>query len=94
MLAGTPHRRRHRARAQFALYIATGLPLLVAITTIQVGNGVMRPENAAAPVGAGVLSVLVFPLLGDRINGPRNQPELDAVDAARGAEARTMTPAH
>jgi Kef-type K+ transport system membrane component KefB len=73
-----------RERAQFALYIATGLPLLVAITTIQVDNGVMRPENAAALVGAGVLSVLVFPLLGDRINRRRNQPELDVVDAARG----------
>jgi hypothetical protein len=28
----------------------------------------MRPENAAAIVGAGALSILVFPLLGDRIN--------------------------
>ncbi len=58
--------------------------MLVAITTIQVDNGVMRPESAAALVGAGVLSVLVFPLLGDRINRRRKQPELDAVDATPG----------
>lgn len=57
-----------RERWQFALYVATGLPILVAITGLQVDAGVMRPENAAALVGAGALSVLVFPLLGDWIN--------------------------
>lgn len=57
-----------RERWQFALYVATGLPILVAITGLQVEAGVMRPENAAALVGAGALSVLVFPLLGDWIN--------------------------
>jgi hypothetical protein len=35
----------------------------VAVTTIEVRAGLMRPENAAALVGAGALSVLVFPLL-------------------------------
>lgn len=69
-----------RERWQFTLYIATGLPLLVAITTIQVGAGVMLPENAAALVGAGALSVLVFPLLGDRINPRRETPEHHVVE--------------
>jgi len=68
-----------RERWQFALYIATALPLLVAITTIQVRNGVMLPENAAALVGAGALSVLVFPLLGDRIN---RRPQVEDVEPA------------
>jgi Kef-type K+ transport system membrane component KefB len=58
----------NRERWQFSLFVATGLPLLVAISGIEVSAGVMRPENAAALVGAGALSVLVFPLLGDRIN--------------------------
>ncbi len=57
-----------RERWQFTLYVATALPILVAITSLEVSNGVMLPENAAALVGAGALSVLVFPLLGDRIN--------------------------
>ncbi|MFC6236571.1 cation:proton antiporter [Longivirga aurantiaca] len=70
-----------RERWQFSLYIATGLPLLVAITTIQVGAGVMLPENAAALVGAGALSVLVFPLLGDRINPRRETAAQDEVEA-------------
>ena len=56
-------------RARFALYVATALPILVAITSLELRNGLMLPETAAALVGAGALSVLVFPLLGDRIAG-------------------------
>jgi len=47
----------------FILYISTALPLVVAITDIGVATGRMRSENAAALVGAGIVSVLVFPLL-------------------------------
>lgn len=57
---------RHE-RAEFSLIVATALPLLVAITTIEVDAGEMRPENAAALVGAGALSVLLFPLTADLI---------------------------
>jgi Kef-type K+ transport system membrane component KefB len=46
-----------------SLYSATALPLVVAITTIGLETGHMRPENAAALVGAAMASVLVFPLL-------------------------------
>jgi Kef-type K+ transport system membrane component KefB len=48
-------------RLPFALYSATALPLLVAISAIVVQTGRMRPEIAAALVGAGMLSVLLFP---------------------------------
>jgi Kef-type K+ transport system membrane component KefB len=50
-------------RMPFMLYISTALPLVVAITHIGVATGRMRSENAAALVGAGMLSVLLFPLL-------------------------------
>lgn len=73
-------------RWQFTLYVATALPILVAITSLEVDNGVMLPENAAALVGAGALSVLVFPLLGDRIN--RHQLASGSV-REEAAEART-----
>ena len=53
-----------RERARFALLVATGLPMIVAVTSIEVDAGVMIPSNAAALVGAGALTVLVFPLLG------------------------------
>ena len=52
-----------RERLEAVLLTATALPLLVALAEIGLDSGVMLPENAAALVGAGVLSVAVFPLL-------------------------------
>ena len=52
-----------RDRVELGLLAATALPLLVAITHIGLANGTMLPENAAALVGAGALSVLLFPAL-------------------------------
>ncbi|MFL6179584.1 MAG: cation:proton antiporter [Actinomycetes bacterium] len=50
-------------RWQMVFLSATALPLIVALTEIGLSNGTMLPENAAALVGAGVLSVAVFPLV-------------------------------
>jgi Kef-type K+ transport system membrane component KefB len=50
-----------RGRFQMMLLTATALPLLVALAEIGLESGTMLPENAAALVGAGVLSVIVFP---------------------------------
>jgi Kef-type K+ transport system membrane component KefB len=47
-----------------AFFSATGLPLIVVITTIGVSEGRMLPVNAAALVAAGMLSVLLYPLIG------------------------------
>lgn len=46
-----------------ALLSATGLPLIVVITTIGVQEGRIRPVNAAALVAAGMLSVLLYPVI-------------------------------
>jgi hypothetical protein len=54
---------------------ATSLPLIVALTEIGLENGTMLPENAAALVGAGVLSVLVFPLVAVLLEGPADDDE-------------------
>jgi Kef-type K+ transport system membrane component KefB len=53
-----------RDRMAAALLSATGLPLVVAITSIGLDTDRMKPENAAALVGAAMLSVLLFPLIG------------------------------
>ena len=45
------------------LLTATALPLLVALAHVGLEAGTMLPENAAALVGAGVLSVIVFPAI-------------------------------
>ena len=52
-----------KERAGFSLYVATALPIIVAVTSVELGAGIMRPSVAAALVGAGALSVLVFPLI-------------------------------
>ncbi|NLU68827.1 cation:proton antiporter [Streptomyces sp. HNM0574] len=50
-------------RRALALYSSTCLPLVVAITTIGLDEDVLGKGEAAALVGAAMLSVLVFPLL-------------------------------
>jgi Kef-type K+ transport system membrane component KefB len=52
-----------RELAPLALLSATGLPLIVVITSLGVTLGSMRPVNAAALVAAGMLSVLLYPML-------------------------------
>ena len=42
----------------------------MALTEIGLDNGTMLHENAAALVGAGVLSVLVFPLVATAMDRP------------------------
>jgi Kef-type K+ transport system membrane component KefB len=49
-----------------AILSATGLPIIVVITTLGVSEHRMRPQNAAALVAAGMLSVLIYPLVGLR----------------------------
>ena len=63
-------------RIRLMLLIATGLPIIVAVTTLEVQAGLMRPENAAALVGAGSLTVLVFPLLAAAMPKPRQRQEM------------------
>jgi Kef-type K+ transport system membrane component KefB len=56
-----------RDRAALAIFSATGLPLIVAITTIAVEEGHMRSATAAALVGAGILSTAILPVVGLRL---------------------------
>lgn len=50
-------------RWQMVFLTATALPLLVALSEVGLQSGLMLPENAAALVGAGALSVVCFPLI-------------------------------
>jgi Kef-type K+ transport system membrane component KefB len=58
-----------RARASLAFFTSTQLPLVVAITTVAVDAGEMRPSTSAALVCAAVLSTLFYPMLGMRFRG-------------------------
>ncbi|HXZ65078.1 MAG TPA: cation:proton antiporter [Streptosporangiaceae bacterium] len=52
-----------RERLEMTFITATTLPLLIAIAAIGQKDGVMLPSNVAALVGAGVVSVLVYPAI-------------------------------
>ena len=72
-----------RERARFSLLVATGLPIIVAVTTIEVGAGAMSTADAAALVGAGALTVLAFPLIGNALVRKSPEPSQDrAANAA------------
>jgi Kef-type K+ transport system membrane component KefB len=58
-------------RFALALFSATELPLVVAITTIAIEEGHMRASTAASLIGAAILSTSIFPLLGLRMRGDR-----------------------
>jgi len=74
-----------RQRAEMTFITATTLPLLVALAEIGQHDGVMLPSNAAALVGAGVVSVLFFPAVATvlrRTGSSRQRPPTEAVPVA------------
>ena len=78
-----------RQRAEMTFITATTMPLLIALAAIGLSTGVMIPANAAALVGAGVLSVLVYPLIAIALarRGRAVPPGPDAVAGLDGAGA-------
>ncbi len=58
-----------RSTASLALFAATGLPLIVAIVGIGMSRGAISKSVGASLIGAGMVSVLVYPLLAMRLAG-------------------------
>jgi Kef-type K+ transport system membrane component KefB len=75
-----------RRTVGLALLGATGLPLIVAIVGIGVDRGAITDDVGVSLVGAGMISVLLFPLLAIRAvggavpTGPRDAALADAPD--------------
>jgi Kef-type K+ transport system membrane component KefB len=69
-----------KQRLEMTFITATTMPLLIALTEIGLRDGTMLPANAAALVGAGVLSVLIFPSVAAAIHrhGRQAQPAPDS----------------
>jgi Kef-type K+ transport system membrane component KefB len=53
-------------RISLSMLAATGLPLIIVVTTIGADAGYLSPQNASALVTAGVLTVLILPALAVR----------------------------
>jgi Kef-type K+ transport system membrane component KefB len=78
-----------RERVEMTLITATTMPLLIALAEVGLRDGVMLPANAAAMVGAGALSVLIYPSIaaalfrrarkeGVAVQGPANDAQAAA----------------
>ncbi len=59
--------------AAMALFASTGLPIIVAVTSVAVSAGQMTQTNASVLVAGGAITVLVCPLLAQYLLG-RNRP--------------------
>ena len=79
-----------RQRLEMTFITATTMPLLIALAEIGQQDGIMLPATAAALVGAGVLSVLVYPLIAVTLH--RSAP-LTPADVGITAETATGTSA-
>ena len=60
---------QRREALALAFFGATGLPLIVAIVGIASDRGAISPSVGASLVGAGMISVLLYPILGMRAAG-------------------------
>ncbi|MGH3506044.1 MAG: cation:proton antiporter [Nocardioidaceae bacterium] len=66
-------RRRRRESVQIGLYGATGLPIIVAVTSVAVKSGQMSSTNASVLVAGGAITVLLFPMFAALLSGARGQ---------------------
>jgi Kef-type K+ transport system membrane component KefB len=78
-----------RQRVEMTFITATTLPLLIALVDIGQQDGVMLPSTAAALVGAGVLSVLVYPLIAVTLHRSAPLTTADAGIPVAGSAAGT-----
>lgn len=69
-----------RERFAVALLGATGLPIIVAVTSIGVDEGIMSSPQQAVLVATGMLSVLLFPQIGMALHGDRVRADASLQD--------------
>ena len=60
----------------FALFSATQLPLVIVITDLAVKSGSMEPSIAANLVGAAIISVIIFPVIGLQLRRSKKEEAL------------------
>jgi Kef-type K+ transport system membrane component KefB len=81
-----------RQRVEMAFITATTLPLLIALAAIGERDGVMLPATSAALVGAGVLAVLVYPLIAVALHRSAPLTPADIGIAAEDTATQTNVP--
>ncbi len=71
-------------RIPFVLYTSMGLPIPIAVSHYGVETARMSTDVAAALVGAGIVSVLVFPALALRFSSPTGRSDEAAMKSTNG----------
>jgi Kef-type K+ transport system membrane component KefB len=62
-----------RPTASLAFYGATALPLIVALVTVGASRGAIDSDVAASLIGAGMISVLAYPLVAARVGSTQEE---------------------
>ena len=72
-----------RETASLAFFGATQLALVVAVVTIGTGRHAISSTVGAALIGAGMITVLLFPIVGTRITASKEAVEAEHLRPAR-----------
>ena len=75
-----------RERLQVSLYTATGLPIIVAVTSLAVNSELMKQETASIFVAGGALTVAIFPFLANLV-GRKNSKTVDESDPKKKSDS-------
>ena len=85
---GGPRMFTRRDSLRIALYGATGLPIIVAVTSVAVNSGQMTDQHASLLVAGGAITVLALPMTATLLGGGQSRPSPDEiVNDAKHAEA-------
>jgi Kef-type K+ transport system membrane component KefB len=73
---------------RIALYGATGLPIIVAVTSVAVRSGQMTDQHASLLIAGGAITVLLLPMTATLLDGGQSPPAPDEIlNDAKPAEA-------
>ncbi len=72
---GTGRRFSRRDSVRVALYGSTGLPIIVAVTSVAVSNGQMSQANSSLLVAGGAVTVLLLPMAATLLGGRTSPTE-------------------
>ena len=78
---GDEHQFSRRDGLRVALYASTGLPIIVAVTSVAVSNGQMSATNSSLLVAGGAVTVLLLPMTATLLERAEPSEERSAADA-------------
>jgi len=79
-----------RRALSLILFSATTLSLIVALTEIAIAHGLITPAEGAPPIGAGILTVVLFPALGVKLSGTQST-KIDISELSDGSKRSTTS---